>query len=136
MLEKMAFGELEGWRVYAALEPFGPLQDDLRAVIPAVTLANVNRDKHKKPDAFQPKDFIVRPEFAEINALLMRRLERNPALALPAADDGIPGSKSAGDLMRTMEAFGLVMKGSKDNRKKLPNYGGSHERAQVVRDRG
>ena len=43
------------------IEPRGQWRKDMRAVVVAATIANVNRDQKKHPSAYQPTDFI--PEF-------------------------------------------------------------------------
>lgn len=52
----MSSRELSEWMAYAQVEPFGGEVDFLPAGIVAATIANVNREKGRKP--YQPKDFI------------------------------------------------------------------------------
>lgn len=58
MLSRIDSAELTEWRAYAMLEPFGEIIADQRHGILTSTLANVNRDPKKTPEAYQPKDFI------------------------------------------------------------------------------
>jgi hypothetical protein len=53
--------EFTEWMAYNRLEPFGPQRGDLRAAIVAATIANVYRDKKKKPTPFKASDFM--PDF-------------------------------------------------------------------------
>jgi Protein of unknown function (DUF4035) len=46
---------------YASLEPFGEERADLRAGIIAMVIAEVNRDRTKRPQPFTPQDFM--PQF-------------------------------------------------------------------------
>lgn len=118
-------GELLGWRSFAALEPFGPLQDDLRATLPAVTIANVFRDKKKRGDAFEPRDFILRPSLGDLSQAVLEAAERDPSVALPPHPDGRRGGKTPGQLLQIVEAM-FLSKDSKikgvDNRKQKPRY--------------
>lgn len=54
---RISSAEFAEWMAYAQLEPFGGLQDDLRAGAIASTIANVNRDSDKTPRPFEPGDF-------------------------------------------------------------------------------
>jgi hypothetical protein len=53
--------ELAEWEAYYHMEPFGEERADLRAGIVASTVANVQRDRKKKPQPFKPEDFM--PKF-------------------------------------------------------------------------
>ena len=57
MLARMDSAEFAEWMAYARLEPFGPLQDDMRAGVTASTFANANRGK--KSRVFKPDDFMA-----------------------------------------------------------------------------
>lgn len=46
----MPQAELQDWKRYAELEPFGSHYDDLRAGSIAAAVYNVNRDREKHPD--------------------------------------------------------------------------------------
>jgi len=50
--------ELTYWMAYYKVEPWGPRMDDIRMGMIASTIANCNRDVKKKPDPFQPIDYI------------------------------------------------------------------------------
>lgn len=54
---RMSSAEFSEWMTYAALEPFGPLRDDLRAGEIAATIANVNRVSATRPQPWEPADF-------------------------------------------------------------------------------
>ena len=58
MLERMTWGELLEWREFYALEPWGDERADLRSGIVASILANTNRDPKKRPQPFEPTDFM------------------------------------------------------------------------------
>ncbi len=49
---------------FEQLEPFGGLADDWRAGQIAATVANVNRNPERTPQAFEPADFM--PALAEL----------------------------------------------------------------------
>lgn len=55
--------EFAEWMAYDRLEPFGPKRDDMRSAIIASILANVYRDKKRKPSPFTVEDFM--PDFDE-----------------------------------------------------------------------
>lgn len=50
--------ELTEWRAYYEIEPFGEMIADERHGIATAVLANVNRDSKRKPDAYEPRNFI------------------------------------------------------------------------------
>lgn len=115
--------ELEGWRWYAAVEPFGPLQDDLRAVLPAVTMANVYRDKKKKHEPFEPRDFLRRLTIEELNEDMIQDQERDPAISVPARTLG--RGKTPGQMLQFVEAMFLSKNSAirgVDNRRQRPRY--------------
>lgn len=58
MIDEMSSSQLTGWQAYAAVEPFGPLVDDLRYANQMALTANVNRDP-KKRSAFKPREFSI-----------------------------------------------------------------------------
>lgn len=58
MLRDMTGPQLLEWRAYADLEPFDEERADLRAAQICAVLAEVNRDKKKRPEPFTPKDFL------------------------------------------------------------------------------
>jgi hypothetical protein len=43
---------------YASIEPFGEERADVRAGIIASVIANVNRDRKKRPEPFSVQDFM------------------------------------------------------------------------------
>lgn len=57
MLAEMPAGTWWEWLAYFKIEPFGPLQDDLRAGQVAAVVANTHRNRKKKTLAWEPKDF-------------------------------------------------------------------------------
>lgn len=56
MLCEISSEQLSEWMAYSRLEPWGEERDDLRMGIIASTIANVYREKGKKP--FKPQDFM------------------------------------------------------------------------------
>lgn len=54
----MSAAELAEWQVYAEIEPFGSHFDDLRAGSIVAATYNVNRDPQRRPDAWNPLDFM------------------------------------------------------------------------------
>jgi len=58
MVEGMSGEQLRGWLAFAAVEPFGAAQADLRAGMIARTIAEPNRDASKRPEPFQPLEFV------------------------------------------------------------------------------
>lgn len=54
----MPLADLEQWKLYAQLEPFGSHYDDLRAGQVVAAVYNVNRDSAKHPAAFMPLEFM------------------------------------------------------------------------------
>jgi|SRR5688500_10845477 len=60
--QEVSSREFIEWMAYYRLEPFGELRSDLRNGITASVIANVNRDKKRKPKPFKAEDFM--PDFA------------------------------------------------------------------------
>lgn len=58
LLARISSLQFMEWRAYADLEPFDEERADLRAAQICAILANVHRDKKKRPKPFQPKDFM------------------------------------------------------------------------------
>jgi len=58
MVEAMSGEQLRGWLAFAAVEPFGAAQADLRAGMIARTIAEPNRDASKRSEPFQPLEFV------------------------------------------------------------------------------
>lgn len=54
----MSGEQLRGWLAFAAVEPFGDAQADLRAGVLARTTAEPNRDTAKHPEPFTPFEFV------------------------------------------------------------------------------
>jgi hypothetical protein len=50
--------ELNEWRAYYALEPFGDLVADQRHGIAQALTANLQRDAKRRPQPYTPEDFI------------------------------------------------------------------------------
>jgi hypothetical protein len=50
--------EIAEWMAFASLEPFGEERADLRAGIIASVLANIHRDRKRRPEPFSPTDFM------------------------------------------------------------------------------
>jgi hypothetical protein len=57
---RMSSAEFTGWLEYAALEPFGPLREDLRAGQLASLVANIAGSKDATPATFFPE--LAEPE--------------------------------------------------------------------------
>lgn len=51
-------GEFTEWMAFHALEPFGPDAESWRAGMIAATMANLQRDTKKRPQPFEPDDFM------------------------------------------------------------------------------
>ena len=50
--------EFAEWMAYYRLEPFGEVIADMRHGVAVSVLANINRDPEKRPDPYEPRDFI------------------------------------------------------------------------------
>jgi len=61
----MSSYEFSEWMAYYNLEPFGEERADLRMAMLASLIANVNRDKKRRPNPFLPKDFMPKFEHEE-----------------------------------------------------------------------
>lgn len=59
--QEISSREFTEWIAYNRIEPFGEKRADIRSAIVASVIANVNRDKKKKPSPFKTDDFM--PEF-------------------------------------------------------------------------
>lgn len=61
--------EFSEWLAYYSLEPFGEMMADMRHGIAVAVLANVNRDPEKRPEPYEPENFIYwHPERRERRA--------------------------------------------------------------------
>ena len=60
MLRSITAEQLQGWRHFAELEPFGEMRQDYRIASIVQALYNINRDPkvHRKP--FPIEDFLLR----------------------------------------------------------------------------
>lgn len=91
-------------------------------MLPAVTIANVYRDRKKRHHAFEPKDFLVRPSIEDVTHQLIEASERDPARALPGRTAARPGGKTPGQMLTFLEGMFLAREGAKDNRRRRPVY--------------
>jgi len=73
MLGEISSGQFAEWLAFARLEPFGEERDDLRMGIIASTIANVNREKGKKP--YSPRDFMPNFEPENEEAKIQKMIE-------------------------------------------------------------
>lgn len=97
----MTASELEGWKRYALLEPFGPLREDERAGELAAVTANIWVDKKKRQKAFTWTDFFPPAE-----------------MMVPAEEKR---AKTPGQMLQVVEALGIALK-AQDNRRQRPRY--------------
>lgn len=67
MLSQMSSAELTEWRMYARIEPFGQMRDELHAGVVASTVANTSRDPKRRSDPFRPEDFMPHYEAPEMS---------------------------------------------------------------------
>lgn len=58
LLAQTTSQELNEWRAYYALEPFGELVADQRHGIAQSLAANLQRDSKRRPEPYKPEDFI------------------------------------------------------------------------------
>lgn len=58
LLAQTTSAELNDWRAFYALEPFGDLVADQRHGIAQSLSANLQRDAKRRPQAYRPEDFI------------------------------------------------------------------------------
>lgn len=59
LLASMGSWRLSEWMAYYRLEPFGSKRDEIHAALIASVIANVNRDKDKKPFPYTIEDFLI-----------------------------------------------------------------------------
>jgi hypothetical protein len=55
---RMTSRDVAEWKAYYSIEPFGEARADLRTGILASLIANVHRDRKKRPEPFVPEDFM------------------------------------------------------------------------------
>ncbi len=60
----MSSEEFTEWIAFFTLEPFGSEVENWRAALPTAMIANTVRDSKKKPQPFQPADFMPNFEAA------------------------------------------------------------------------
>jgi len=73
LLARIGAAELTEWMAYYNLEPFGDTRADIRSAIVASTVANTARDAKRKPQPFEPREFMPtfkREKGADTNRLL------------------------------------------------------------------
>jgi hypothetical protein len=58
LLAEISSAELNEWRAYSMLEPFGEQLADLRHGIALSALANLHRDPKRRREPYRPEDFI------------------------------------------------------------------------------
>lgn len=58
MRRRMSAAEIEEWRAYYDLEPFGEWRADLRHAHQMALQTNIHRDTKKHPKPFEAKDFM------------------------------------------------------------------------------
>jgi len=63
--------EFSWWIAYNRIEPFGEKRADIRSAIVASVIANVNRDKKKKPSPFKTTDFMPEIEGKKYTEYIM-----------------------------------------------------------------
>ena len=74
MLSEMTSAQFAEWMAYSRAEPWGEERDDLRMGVLASMIANMFRDKNKKPA--KPSDFILDFEPEDEAAALERMREQ------------------------------------------------------------
>jgi hypothetical protein len=65
LLDSISYEELALWGVYYSIEPFGEWRADVRSAQLAALTANINRDRKKRPQPFEIKDFMSFDNVAE-----------------------------------------------------------------------
>jgi hypothetical protein len=60
MLRSMSATQFRAWVSYAELEPFDETRADRRAALIAWMLAEINRDRKKRPSAWKIEDFLLK----------------------------------------------------------------------------
>lgn len=85
---RMSSAELTEWMAYAALEPFGPRREDLRAGLVTATLYNVNQGKRGR--FFHGEEFLGLTEPVETGPQDITEKARAFFNALPTKPKGKP----------------------------------------------
>ncbi len=62
LLDRLPADLFMEWQAYYQIEPWGEDRADLRAGIVASVIANTHRDARRKPEPYQPADFMPRFE--------------------------------------------------------------------------
>jgi hypothetical protein len=96
MLREMTAVELVEWRAFAALEPFGDAQQDVRMGRLMALLANINRDPRRRPTPYQPEEFL--PDRTLTPAEAQAREEAAGPSRLLAAVEALNASLGGADL--------------------------------------
>lgn len=65
MLRSLTVKQLQGWQLFAELEPFGDERQDLRMANVMQLMANLQRDPKTKPQPYKLSDFILKFEELE-----------------------------------------------------------------------
>ena len=73
MLSEITSAQFAEWLAYSRIEPWGEERDDLRTGILASMIANMFRDKGKKPA--KPSDFILNFEPEDEQTRVQRMIE-------------------------------------------------------------
>ncbi len=60
MVQSISAEQFLEWMHYDAIDPFGEWRADYRAAEIVTMIANVNRDKKRRPTPFKTPDFLVR----------------------------------------------------------------------------
>lgn len=79
MLEQMTVEQLNHWRIFYSMEPFGEMREDLRIGTLTSLIANTNRDPKKRARPFKPDDFF--PSLADKAKQKAITGERKPMMA-------------------------------------------------------
>jgi hypothetical protein len=74
MLGEMTSAQFAEWMAYSRIEPWGEERDDLRMGVLASMIANMFRDKSKKPA--KPSDFVLNFEPEDEDAKARRMVEQ------------------------------------------------------------
>jgi hypothetical protein len=78
MLRGMSARQFEEWQIYAELEPWGELRQDLRIAHVVSTLVNLQRDSTKHPEPYPIADFLLRFDDDEKGEPAARKPAKSP----------------------------------------------------------